>query len=71
MFHANNVQRLLDLQSKHNITVQAYAPLSPIVRDRGGPVDPVVTQIARERGVTPSQVLLAWAAKYTRGCVVT
>jgi diketogulonate reductase-like aldo/keto reductase len=71
VYHADNVQRLLVFQQKHNIAVQAYAPLSPIVRDQGGPVDPIVERIAAERGVSASQVLLAWAARYSHGCVVT
>jgi diketogulonate reductase-like aldo/keto reductase len=65
------MQRLLALQRKHHITVQAYSPLSPLVRDTGGPVDPVVERIAGEKGVSPSQILLAWAAKYGNGCIVT
>ena len=71
VFHAPNVQRLLKLQQKHKIITQAYAPLSPIVRDQGGPVDPVVDRIAKDQHASPSQVLLAWAARYTEGCVVT
>ena len=65
------MQRLLNFQHKHNIAVQAYAPLSPIVRFEGGPVDPVVKRIADQRGASASQVLLAWAAKFAHGCVVT
>jgi diketogulonate reductase-like aldo/keto reductase len=71
VFHAPNVQRLLTLQHKHKILTQAYAPLSPIVRDQGGPVDQIVEWIAESHDASPSQVLLAWAAGYTRGIVVT
>lgn len=65
------MQRLLALQQKHNIAVQAYGPLSPLFRMPGGPVDAVVERIAQEQKATPSQILLAWAAKYTKGIVVT
>jgi diketogulonate reductase-like aldo/keto reductase len=71
VFHAPNVQRLLKIQHKHKILTQSYAPLSPIVRDQGGPVDEVVERIAKEQDATPSQVLLAWNARYTQGCFVT
>jgi diketogulonate reductase-like aldo/keto reductase len=63
--------RLVDLQKKHDIKVLAWAPLAPIWRAPDGPVDPVVKRIASEKGVTESQVLLAWAARYTKGGVVT
>jgi diketogulonate reductase-like aldo/keto reductase len=63
--------RLLEFQKKHDIKVQAWAPLASIWRAPGGPVDPVVKRIAKEKEVTESQVLLAWAARYTDGGVVT
>jgi diketogulonate reductase-like aldo/keto reductase len=71
VFHAPNVQRLLKIQDKHKILTQSYAPLSPIVRDQGGPVDEVVERIAKEQNASPSQVLLAWNARFTQGCLVT
>jgi len=63
--------RLVEFQKKYDIKVQAWAPLAPIWRAPGGPVDPVVERIAKDKGVTESQVLLAWAARYTDGGVVT
>ena len=71
VFHAPNMQRLLELQHRHNIIVQSYGPLSSLVRFQGGPVDAVVEGIAKDRSATTSQVLLAWAARYTGGVVVT
>jgi len=71
VFHAPNVQRLLKIQQKHKILTQPYAPLSPIVRDQGGPVDEVVERIAKDQNASPSQVLLAWNARFTEGCLVT
>ena len=63
--------RLVEFQKKHDIKVQAWAPLAPIWRAPGGPVDHVVERIAKGNGVFESQVLLAWAARYTDGGVVT
>lgn len=71
VFHAPNVQRLLKLQHKYDIKTQAWGPLSPLVRDQGGPVDEIVERIAKEQNASPSQVLLAWSARYTQGIVVT
>ena len=64
------LRRTLD---KHDIKIQAYGPLTSIVRAPGGPVDDVATRIAEAKGdgVTASQVLLAWASQYGGGCVVT
>lgn len=65
------MQRLLTVLGKHDIKVQAYGPLSPIVRAAGGPVDAVVKKIAEREKATESQVLLAWAVQKTKGIVVT
>lgn len=67
------MQRLLAILAKHDIKIQAYGPQAPIVHFAGGPVDAVVEKIAAEKGdgVTPGQVLLAWAAQTTGGTNVT
>ncbi|CAK9783444.1 Aldo/keto reductase [Cutaneotrichosporon oleaginosum] len=70
-FHAPNMLRLLALMKEHKIKVQCYGPLNSVHRVPGGPVDSVVDKIARERGSTPAQVLLLWAAQYGGGTVVT
>ncbi|KAG8669825.1 hypothetical protein FPOAC2_09166 [Fusarium poae] len=51
---------LLDFHKKHNITVSAYGPLTPIVTAKGGPVDPLYTKLAEKYGVTESEVGLRW-----------
>lgn len=73
LFHAPNMIRLRQVMDADNIRIQAYCPLSPLVRTPGGPVDGVVKQIAETKGggVTEPQVLLAWAHQYGGGCVVT
>ncbi|KAI0670395.1 Aldo/keto reductase [Trametes maxima] len=59
-------QPVIELQKKHNIVTASYGGLTPIVRHKGGPVDPVLSSI-RERlekdsgkKVTEGQVLGLW-----------
>lgn len=70
-FHAANMERLTTLMAKHKIKIQTYGPLNSVHRATGGPVDEVADKIAKERGSTPAQVLLLWAAQYGGGTVVT
>jgi diketogulonate reductase-like aldo/keto reductase len=42
------------------IVLTSYGPLSPIVRFKGGPLDPVLERIAGRVGKTQAQVLLKW-----------
>lgn len=57
------LQPTLSLHQKYNIVTSSYGGLSPLVRGRGGPLDPVVenirTRLARARGsaVSEGQVL--------------
>ncbi|KAG5660762.1 hypothetical protein KAF25_003368 [Fusarium avenaceum] len=51
---------LLDFHKMHNIAVSAYAPLTPIVTAKGGPVDPLYTKLAENYGVTESEIGLRW-----------
>ncbi|ORX70111.1 Aldo/keto reductase [Linderina pennispora] len=59
--------KLVEFCKANRILVTAYSPLGSTaefnLRD-----DPVITEIAKARNVTPSQVLLAWGVK--RGTVV-
>ncbi|MCU6181448.1 aldo/keto reductase, partial [Enterobacter roggenkampii] len=50
-------RELRELHAKHNIVTEAWSPLGS-----GGAVlnDPVITQIAEEKGVTNAQVIIAW-----------
>ncbi|ODO06298.1 aldose reductase [Cryptococcus wingfieldii CBS 7118] len=70
-YHAANMTRLFDLCSSENITIECYGPLTPLTKAPGGPVDPVVSRIATEKGYETSQVLLNWAAQKSKGVVVT
>ncbi|KAI0709225.1 Aldo/keto reductase [Earliella scabrosa] len=57
---------LLELHKKHNIVTTSYGGLTPIVRQPGGPVDPVLTSIRQRlekdtgKTVTAGQVLGLW-----------
>ncbi|ERS95053.1 uncharacterized protein SPSK_01878 [Sporothrix schenckii 1099-18] len=51
---------LVAFHRKHGIAVSAYAPLTPIVRAKGGPVDPLYTQLAKKYGVTEGDIGLRW-----------
>ncbi|KAI8998645.1 Aldo/keto reductase [Trametes punicea] len=57
---------LLELHKKHNIVTTSYGGLTPVVRHKGGPIDPVLSSI-RERlekdtgkKVSEGQVLGLW-----------
>jgi diketogulonate reductase-like aldo/keto reductase len=63
--------RLLKLCKDHDIKIECYGPLNSLFRSTNGPVDSVVEEIARQKGATPAQVLIRWAADYTGGVVVT
>ncbi|KAH9854220.1 Aldo/keto reductase [Lenzites betulinus] len=57
---------VLELQKKHNIVTESYGGLTPIVRHKGGPVDPILATIRarleKDTGKTVSegQVLGLW-----------
>jgi diketogulonate reductase-like aldo/keto reductase len=39
---------------------QAYGPLTPILRHKGGPLIPVLDRIAQRKGIDVASVLLLW-----------
>jgi len=43
-----------------NIAVAAYAPLVPITKAKGGPLDQTLEKLARKYAVGPGEVLLRW-----------
>jgi diketogulonate reductase-like aldo/keto reductase len=68
------VEPLLALQTKYGIGTEAFGPLTPILRHpTGGPLQPVLIQIARRlsaatgRPVDKAAVLLLWT--YGKGAV--
>ncbi|KAH9160221.1 2,5-diketo-D-gluconic acid reductase [Lactarius sanguifluus] len=61
-------KEVLEFSAKHGIVTEAYGSLAPITTYPGGPVDPVLSTIARRIGGTPGQVIFKWA--HAKGFVV-
>jgi diketogulonate reductase-like aldo/keto reductase len=53
-------RELVQFLKSHNISVEAFAPLTPLVKARPGPVDEVCRRLAEKHGVSASIVLLRW-----------
>ena len=56
-------QELLSFSREKGIVTEAYAPLAPLTRFKGGSLDAVVEEISNKIGKTPAQVLLRWLAQ--------
>ena len=52
---------LLAYHKNKDIRVAAYAPLTPLTRAQGGPVDGVIQSLAKKYAVSPGEILLRWA----------
>jgi diketogulonate reductase-like aldo/keto reductase len=65
------IEALVQLCHERGITIECYGPLSPIIKFKGGPLDPVLQRIAAETGLNEGQVLLKWAKQVSRGVIVT
>ncbi|KAF9445385.1 2,5-diketo-D-gluconic acid reductase, partial [Macrolepiota fuliginosa MF-IS2] len=52
---------LLEFHTKHGIVTEGYSTLAPITWYPGGPLDPVLTRVAKRLNATTNQVLFAWA----------
>ena len=59
---------LLKYHAEHKIVTEAYSTLIPITKTPGGPVDKPIQKIAARAGVTPGEVLFAWAR--SKGAVI-
>uniref|UniRef100_A0A7S3VHC0 NADP-dependent oxidoreductase domain-containing protein n=1 Tax=Dunaliella tertiolecta TaxID=3047 RepID=A0A7S3VHC0_DUNTE len=46
---------------KNGILVEAYSPLAPITSAPGGPLDPLLEELAKKHQATPAQILLRWS----------
>lgn len=58
---------LLDYHKEKGIATSAYAPLTPVTRAAGGPLDPVLAALAKKYAVTPGDVAIRWAIE--RGAI--
>lgn len=62
-FHAylfNQSPGIIEYAKKNDILVEAYGPLSPVIRASGGPLDPVLKKLGEKYGKNEAQVLLRW-----------
>ncbi|KIY46754.1 Aldo/keto reductase [Fistulina hepatica ATCC 64428] len=59
---------VLTFAAQHGIVIEGYSPLKSITRLPGGPVDAPVAAAATRLGISPAQVLLAWAR--SKGIVI-
>lgn len=51
---------LVEFSKNNGLLLEAYAPLISLTKKVGGPLDPVVSKIAKRKGRSSSQVLLRW-----------
>ncbi|KAH8693579.1 putative ketoreductase [Talaromyces proteolyticus] len=52
---------LVSFQESKNIKTVSYAGLTPITRAKGGPLDPLLTALAKKYGVSEAEILLRWS----------
>ncbi|KAL4898430.1 NADP-dependent oxidoreductase domain-containing protein [Aspergillus ambiguus] len=58
---------LVPFHEQKGIRTASYGPLSPITRAKGGPVDGLLSNLAKKYGVSEAEILLRWTMD--RGCV--
>ncbi|HEX8745456.1 MAG TPA: aldo/keto reductase [Thermoleophilaceae bacterium] len=64
-YHAKLSQReLLEIAAEHDLLIEAYAPLGGSASDMVE--EPLLKEMAAERGATPAQIALAWLARQDR-----
>lgn len=52
--------KIIEYAKQHNILIEAYSPLAPIVKASPGPLDDLLPKLATKYGKTESQILLRW-----------
>ncbi|KAI9368634.1 NADP-dependent oxidoreductase domain-containing protein [Aspergillus egyptiacus] len=52
---------LVPFQEQKEIKTSSYGPLTPVIRAKGGPLDPVLSKMANKYGVGESEILLRWS----------
>lgn len=58
------LQPILDLNKQHGIITEAYGPLTPVLRHKGGPLKPILEKIAKKHNVDSAAVLLRWTIQF-------
>lgn len=59
--------KLLDFHKSKGIKTATYSGLSPVNRARGGPLDPLLADLAKKYAVDESEILLRWTLD--QGCI--
>ena len=57
--------------AERGILLTAYAPLAPLTKLAGGPVDAPIAAAAEAHGASPAQVLLRWCLQTGMGAITT
>ncbi|KAL3478016.1 NADP-dependent oxidoreductase domain-containing protein [Aspergillus californicus] len=52
---------LLPFHERQGIKTSSYGPLTPAIRAKGGPLDPLLSKLAHKYGVGEGEVLLRWS----------
>lgn len=58
---------LISFHQQKTITTASYGPLTPVIRAKGGPLDKLLSVLAKKYAVTEGEILLRWSID--RGCV--
>ncbi|KAJ6127467.1 hypothetical protein N7523_003079 [Penicillium sp. IBT 18751x] len=58
--------KLLEFHEREGIKTVTYSGLSPVNRARGGPLDPLLADLAKKYAVDESEILIRWTLD--RGC---
>jgi diketogulonate reductase-like aldo/keto reductase len=66
--HLDEVQAIHD---EHGIVVEAYGPLTPILRHPGGPLKPVLDRLAEKYKTEAASILLRWTIQKNVVAVTT
>lgn len=53
-------QGLVPFHKKQGIRTVSYGPLTPVTRAQGGPLDELLSTLAKKYSVTAEQILLRW-----------
>lgn len=56
----NQTPGIIEFAKKNDILVEAYGPLTPVVRASDGPLDPVLKNLVGKYDKNPGQLLLRW-----------
>ncbi|KAK6462844.1 aldose reductase [Scheffersomyces coipomensis] len=56
----NQTPNIVKFAKENGILIEAYGPLGPITKGKGGPLDPIIESLSKKYGKTDGQILLRW-----------